>query len=113
MKRLIALSVFVVFAVSITARAAEPTEETKALWMKHCKKCHGVEGKGETTMGKKMGAKDLTDPKVQAKYTDEQFIKMIKDGVKNKKGKTTMPRAKKLSDEQIKALTAFVRTLKK
>ena len=47
-----------------TVRAAD----TAALYEKHCLKCHGADGKGETKMGKKVGAKDLTDAKVQAEH---------------------------------------------
>ena len=34
----------------------------KALYDKECAKCHGADGKGESKMGKKMGAKDYSNP---------------------------------------------------
>lgn len=85
----------------------------KALYAKDCAKCHGEDGKGETKMGKKLGAKDYTDAKVQGELKDEAAIKAIKEGLKDKEGKTLMKPAEGTSDEDIKALVAYMRTLKK
>jgi mono/diheme cytochrome c family protein len=64
-------------------------------------------------MGKQLGAKDLTDAKVQASFTDAKATQSIKEGVKQG-GKTTMKAfGGKLTDDEIKALVAYVRTLKK
>jgi cytochrome c553 len=82
-------------------------------WADQCAKCHGPTGKGDTKMGKKLSIADLTDPKVQAKFTDEQAGKAIKEGIKDESGKTTMKPIEGLSDDDIKALVAYVRTLKK
>ena len=83
-------------------------------WTKHCASCHGKEGKGETKAGKKADVKDLTDAKYQASFTDEQMFQQIKDGMKDKSGKERMkPFRDKLSEDEIKAIGAFVRTLKK
>ena len=61
----------------------------------------------------KLSAKDLTDPKVQASFTDAKATQSIKEGVKQG-GKTTMKAfGGKLTDDEIKALVAYVRTLKK
>jgi cytochrome c6 len=104
----------VVFAVSllslvVSGRAAD----SKALWDANCAQCHGASGNANTKMGKQVGAKDLTDAKVQAAFTDAQATAAIKDGVKEN-GKTTMKAfAGKLSEDDIKALVAYVRTLKK
>ena len=68
---------------------------------------------GDTKMGKMVGAMDLTDPKKQASFTDAKATDAIKNGVKQN-GKTTMKAfAGKLTDDEIKALVAYVRTLKK
>ena len=87
--------------------------DAKAIWEKDCTKCHGPDGKGDTKMGKKAGAKDYTDAKVQAEMKDDQMAKSIKEGVKD--GDTVKMKAfgDALSDEEIKALVAYVRTLKK
>ncbi len=83
-------------------------------WTKNCAACHGKDGKGETKAGKKAEAKDLTDAKYQASFTDEQMTSQIKEGMKDKNGKEKMkPFGGALSDDEIKALVAHVRSLKK
>ena len=104
----------IIIAAVITVLAAWTTqaEEGKALYDKQCAKCHGEDGKGETKMGKKLGAKDYTDPKVQADLKDEDAIKAVKEGLK-KDDKTLMKPAEGLTDDQIKGLVAYMRTFKK
>ena len=88
--------------------------DVAANWTKHCGSCHGTTGKGDTKAGKKAEVKDLTDPKYQANFTDEQMYKQIKEGMKDKNGKEKMkPFGGALSEDEIKALVAHVRTLKK
>ena len=83
-------------------------------WAKHCASCHGKEGKGDTKAGKKADVKDLTDAKYQASFTDEQMFKQVKEGLKDKNGKEKMKAfGGALSEEEIKALVAHVRGLKK
>jgi cytochrome c553 len=82
-------------------------------WDKHCAKCHGADGKGQTKMGKKIGAKDYTDPKVQAAVTDEKAFDAIKFGFKDKGDKPLMKPTEGLSDQEIKELVAHIRTFKK
>ena len=110
MKKLALLVGALLVAVAVNARAADVKEN----WEKNCASCHGKDGKGETKAGKKAGAKDLTDAKYQATFTDEKMHKQIKEGLKDKNGKELMkPFGDKLNDEEIKALIAFVKTLKK
>jgi cytochrome c553 len=87
--------------------------DAKAIYEKDCAKCHGSDGKGETKMGKKLGAKDYTDPKVQAELKDEAAFKATKEGLKDKDGKVVMKPAEGTSDDDIKALVAYMRTFKK
>jgi cytochrome c553 len=93
--------------------AAAFAGDAKATYEKDCAKCHGADGKGETKMGKKLGAKDYTDPKVQAELKDDAAFKATKDGLKDKEGKVLMKPAEGTSDEDIKALVAYMRTFKK
>src|ERR1700720_989904 len=87
--------------------------DSKALWDANCAQCHGPTGHADTKMGKILNAKDLTDPSVQASFTDAKAAEVIKDGVKQN-GKMTMKAfGGKLTDGDIKALVAYVRTLKK
>src|SRR5258706_568158 len=87
--------------------------DAKALYEKDCAKCHGTDGKGDTKMGKKLGAKDYTDAKVQAELKDDAAFKAIKDGLKSKEDKPLMKPSEGLSDDDIKALVAYMRTFKK
>lgn len=87
--------------------------DVKALWDANCAQCHGKSGSADTKMGKALSAKDLTDPKVQAAFTDAKATQSIKEGVKQN-GKTTMKAfGGKLTDAEVKALVSYVRTLKK
>ena len=64
-------------------------------------------------MGKKYEAKDYSDAKVQEKLTDAAGIKAVKEGYKNAEGKVVMKPAESLTDDDIKAVIAHLRTLKK
>ncbi len=104
---IIAISLLTISVTSVRAADA------KALWDANCAQCHGKNGAADTKMGKTLSAKDLTDPKVQAEFTDAKATQSIKEGVKTN-GKTTMKAfGGKLTDDEIKALVAYVRTLKK
>src|SRR5689334_25301140 len=108
MNRRILIAAAMLAATVITASAADVKEN----WDKSCAKCHGPDGKGDTKMGKKLDIKDLTDTKVQGSLKDEEMLKAIKEGVKDG-DKTRMKAAEGLNDEEMKALVAYVRTLKK
>lgn len=104
---------FLTLAVSAAAVLSVSAADAKANFEKSCAKCHGPDGKGQTKMGQKLGIKDLTDAKVQDAFTDEVAFKAIKEGLKDKDGKTQMKAAEGLSDDDIKGLVKYVRTLKK
>jgi mono/diheme cytochrome c family protein len=109
MKTILSLAASVLLASSTSLLAAD----AKANWDANCVQCHGKDGKADTKMGKTLNAKDLTDAKVQAGFTDAKATESIKNGVKDN-GKTTMKAfGGKLTDDEIKALVAYVRTLKK
>jgi cytochrome c553 len=109
MKRILTIVAIACLAAWSTAKAADAKEN----WEKSCASCHGKDGKGQTTMGKKAGCKDYTDAKVQEGIKDAEAIKAIKDGLK-KDGKEVMkPFADKFTDDEVKALLAYVRAFKK
>jgi cytochrome c553 len=109
MKRILTVSIAIMAVSALSARAAD----AKETYEKDCAKCHGTDGKGETKMGKKMGAKDYTDAKVQEEMKDEAAIKAIKEGLKDKEGKKLMSPAEGMSDADIKGLVAYMRKFKK
>ncbi len=91
----------VVFTVSSAMAAPADTYKAK------CSMCHGVDGKGDTAMGKRYNLKDLASADVQGK-SDAQLTEIIT------KGKDKMPAyGGKLSDDEIKGLVGYIRTLKK
>ena len=109
MKKILVLATMFGFAAVLNVSAAD----AKANWDSLCAKCHGAEGKGDTKIGQKLGVKDLTDAKVQADLKDEAATKALKEGVKDADGKTLMKPFDTLSDDEVKALVQYVRTLKK
>ena len=109
MKQIILLAAMFGLAATLTTKGAEAKEN----WDTLCAKCHGAEGKGDTKMGAKLGAKDFTDAKVQADLKDDAAFKALKEGLKSSDDKTLMKPFDTLSDGEIKALVAYVRTLKK
>ena len=109
MKRILPLVAIGIALPLISPQAAD----VKALYDKECTKCHGADGKGETKMGKKLGAKDYTDAKVQAELKDDAGFKAIKEGLKDKEGKTLMKPIEGATDDEIKALVGHMRTFKK
>ena len=89
--------------ISTSAFAADGA----AIYKAKCASCHAANGDGQTAIGKKMNLRHLGSPEVQ-KQTDAELYAWTADG-KNK-----MPAYKaKLSEAEIKALVAFMRTLKK
>jgi len=98
------------FALSATALLAA---DSKSLYEDQCSKCHGSDGKGQTKMGQKMGAKDYTDPKVQEALKDAAAFKAIKEGLKGAEDKVLMKPTEGVSDDDIKGLVTYIRAFKK
>jgi mono/diheme cytochrome c family protein len=72
-----------------------------------CQMCHGPDGTGDTPAGRAIKAASFKNPAV-IKTPDADLIAIVKNG----KGK--MPAyAGKLTDDQIKAAVAYIRTLQK
>ena len=98
------LTTSVILAIIVASSGAAFGADAGALWAQHCASCHGKDGSGNTTMGKKLGVKDYS--KDQG-FSDAEAANVIKNG----KGK--MKAYKQLSDADVKALVAYVRSLKK
>jgi len=101
MKLIISVFVTIIVASSGAAFGADGA----ALWAQQCASCHGKDGSGSTAMGKKLGVKDYS--KDQG-FSDAEATNVIKNG----KGKMKAYKDK-LSDADVKALVAYVRSLKK
>jgi cytochrome c6 len=98
------MSILALFGFMMIARPAM-ADDVEALYKSKCQVCHGADGKG-SPVGQKLGAKDFHSPEVQ-KQSDAELIEVTKQG----KGK--MPAYdKKLTDDQIKQLIKYIRSLK-
>jgi mono/diheme cytochrome c family protein len=109
MKSLFSTMIALVLAMGMAGAAHA---DGKEMFGKKCAGCHGKDGKAETSMGKKLSMKDLTDPKVQSASTDAQWEKVILEGYKGADGKMVMP-ATKVSADEAKDLVKVCRSFKK
>jgi cytochrome c553 len=71
MKTIVTVVVSLYIASALSIKAGDP----KTNWANNCAQCHGPDGRANTKMGKQVGAKDLTDAKVQASFSDAQATK--------------------------------------
>ncbi|MEI6196576.1 MAG: cytochrome c [Verrucomicrobiota bacterium] len=108
MKKILLLAAMFGLAATLSTKGAEAKEN----WTTLCAKCHGADGKSDTKIGAKLGAKNFTDATVQASFKDEEAFKAIKEGKKDKEDKTLMKPFDTLSDDEVKALVAYVRSFK-
>jgi mono/diheme cytochrome c family protein len=82
--------------------------EAATLYAKNCASCHGKDGRAKTFKAKFNHARDLTDAAWQQNVSDEHLFNSISNG------KEKMPPfGKMFSENEINALVAYVRQLKK
>jgi len=95
---------FSLLVFSIPARAQN---DGAAVYKSKCAGCHSPDGSGSGPAGKAMHLRDLGSAEVQ-KQTDAELIAITANG------KGTMPGYKgKLTDDQIKQVVSFIRSLAK
>ena len=93
--------------VALVAMPLLAAEDGAALFKARCAMCHGPDGSGQTPVGKSLKVRNLGSAEVQ-KQSDADLTKIILDG------KDKMPANKgKLTDAEVKALIAHIRSLKK
>jgi mono/diheme cytochrome c family protein len=99
------MSVILVCACAIVIAWAEPP--AAGAFKSKCAACHGASGDGNTPAGKALNVPPLTSEAV-LNETDANLLVIVKNG----KGK--MPAwHDALSDEEIKNLIAYIRTMRK
>lgn len=91
-------------ALLLSAVPALAAEDGAAAYKAKCAACHGPDGKGDVPMGKALKVKSL----VGIKDSTAEIEKVVAEG----KPGTKMVAVKGLSPEQVKAVAAFVKTLK-
>ena len=89
------LTASVFLAIIVASSGAAFGADAGALWAQNCASCHGKDGSGTTTMGKKLGLKDYTK---EQGFSDAEAANVIKNG----KGKMKAYKGK-LSDADVKA----------
>jgi len=101
--RLLGIVAMLSLALALPVFAAS---DGAALYKAKCASCHGADGFGQTAVGKSMKLRDLRSAEAQ-KQTDLELTKIISGG----KGKMP-PFGKSLSNDDIAAVIAHIRTLK-
>jgi mono/diheme cytochrome c family protein len=105
-----AVIIIALFAIAISLPAIA-AEDGAALFKTKCAACHGKTGAADTPIAKAKNIKDLGCSEIQ-KWTDAELTDMIANGGPDKvKGHDF--KVKGLTDDQVKALVTFIRTLKK
>jgi mono/diheme cytochrome c family protein len=98
---------------TILGSAGIAAADANATWNANCASCHGKDGSGNTAMGKKLNTKDYRDARVQAVFSDAEAERAIKEGVKTNGKETMKAFGGKLTDADVKALVAYIRSFKK
>jgi mono/diheme cytochrome c family protein len=95
------------------AGSVQALAEGTALFEKRCFVCHGREGKGDgpTSKGAAIKPRDLSDPTWQNSTSDEQILKVIRNGGLAVGKSAGMPPNLDLTDAQVQTLCLFIRSL--
>lgn len=112
-------AIFIVgfFVTSYQKTAAMADGNARAgrqIHVNNCQRCHGPEGKGDGPAGKLLKTKpaDWTDKSKMSQLSDDHIYKIIWGGGGQVGKSTLMPAFKdKLSDQQIRDVRAFIRSL--
>jgi cytochrome c oxidase cbb3-type subunit 3 len=103
----------VVLSTAPVAHAAD-AEQGKKLYGQFCSTCHGQSGKGDGPGAAALNPKprDHTDKEYMSKMSDEEMMKVIKNGGASI-GKSPLmpPWGASLKDDQIQDVIAYIRTL--
>ena len=107
------LLVFMTPALGVAQTKGDP-KAGKAKYDANCVGCHGASGKGDGPAAAALNPKpqDHTDGKVMNALSDKYLFDIIKDGGAAMKKAPFMPASgKKLSDEEISDVVAYIRSL--
>lgn len=104
----LSLQCVAVFSLAATIAAPGFAQSAGAdVFKSKCAPCHGTDGLATTPAGKALKAASFKDPAI-IKTPDAELIAIVKSG-KNKMPSFTG----KLTDDQMKAAVAYIRTLQK
>jgi len=103
---------FIILSAALLLASPAAFGDAAAIYAKSCASCHGKDGAGKTTMGKKKGAKDYTTAEGQ-KWSDEEGVKAILEGVKDGGKEKMKGDPGKVTEADAKELVAYIRKFKK
>jgi len=86
----------------------EDTKKIAGLFDRNCARCHGNNGRGETSMGSKLGVPNFTEREWKKTASEKRLIGVVSNG------HDAMPAYKTVfTKEEIKGLVAHVRNFQK
>jgi mono/diheme cytochrome c family protein len=92
----------VLFSLSSPAASADGGVD---LYDANCVKCHGVDGRGDTPVGRAMKAASLVDPKWAVDDSAEAVVSAFRANPKHKAV------ASKVSDDDLRSIAVYLRKL--
>jgi mono/diheme cytochrome c family protein len=103
--QMVAVKRWILLAFAVACDKSTSGTDGAQLFQSMCATCHGPTGKPTEAMVARLGVRDLTSPELRAKITPALVEAQIRKGSQNK----LMPSFEgALTDEQIKALAAYV-----
>ena len=98
---------YLAMVVAMPVSAQDAQSSGAEIYKARCAMCHGNEGMADTPAGKVFKAASFSDPAI-VKIADADRLAIVK------KGKDKMPAfGDKLTDDQIKSVLDYIRTLQK
>lgn len=108
MRNTIRFEVMLTAVVLLAGTAGFAQSSAAAIYKAKCLNCHGATGLADTTTGRSLKIKPITDPDV-AKVSAAVMFDNTKNGIHGK----MIPYKDKLTDAQIKDVVAYFRTFLK
>jgi len=98
---------------ALIASGIARADNAKVNWRMECAECHGKNGRGNTPAGRMLHVPDYRKANEQAKFTDEEAFKAIKDGIVEDGRRRMKAFGDRFTDKDIKELVQYMRSFKK
>jgi len=108
------LTALALLTISMSSRAVAANEDSgKATYVESCAKCHGNSGAGDGRAGRSLEHKPTPFNDKSKLSPDEKLFKATKEGGKAVGQSGEMEGFPKLSDDQVRDVIAYIKTLAK